>query len=752
MTYVRTTRRHLCGAVATVLAITLGAGALAAPAALADSAAAVGASVTAAEALKLPAGSYVVGAGATGFLSAYDGASRGEGAEYRWTPYDGGAARTMQWDPAPTATLTEDLLAVRDAQGSSVRLRDAATGEATAWSVEVAPLVPGVTFAGAAGRTLFTTMTSDAGATLRAHSPADGLREVKGLPVDAEDVSVRPGTARHAIVSYSTYTEEDAQTYRALVDLTTGEITETYRTGDGNVAVSDTHIAYLEASNGWETKVVVRERGTDESKVIDLGTTSAPWTLEIGLVGDWVTYSYPGGNELVRPSSAAHLQALTARSLKDDSTIKLIDHVRRSGTPTVDGGRLVSGGTVAHGEGVYRIALDEATGKPAATLLASTGESTAVALTKPAGVPTSVDLDKNGGGATFTWSLNRWNVAFSATLRHVRTGKTVSMSTYQPQNGVAVFDWNGDLGDPGAWRPDRSAYNGEYTWEITAMPLSGIGPTLKESGAFTVTRTSKPHDFDDNGAADVLIRDGAGALWLESTYDHPVERMLTSVRTKVGGGWQVYDKIEATGNIAGSAHPDLVAQDASGVLWLYQGNGRGGFATRTQIGGGWQTYARLAGGGDLTGDGTPDLVGTDRAGALWLYKGTGNSAKPFATRQKIGTGGWQTYNLLTATGNIAGTSAGDLVARDKGGVLWLYQGKGDGTFHSRTRIGSGWSTYSDIVGVGDANHDGRPDLIANSTTHSSAYFYAGTGNTATPFKNRAAANLQTNRSPYHHWS
>ncbi|MGJ7420712.1 FG-GAP repeat domain-containing protein, partial [Streptomyces cinereoruber] len=104
------------------------------------------------------------------------------------------------------------------------------------------------------------------------------------------------------------------------------------------------------------------------------------------------------------------------------------------------------------------------------------------------------------------------------------------------------------------------------------------------------------------------------------------------------------------------------------------------------VGGGWQVYDRLAGGSDLNGDGRADLVATDKAGDLWLYKGTGNASAPFAARTKIGFG-WGIYNQITAVGNIAGAAAGDLVARDKDGVLWLYLGKGDGTFAARTKIG-----------------------------------------------------------------
>ncbi|MFI6421336.1 FG-GAP repeat domain-containing protein [Streptomyces sp. NPDC050842] len=191
----------------------------------------------------------------------------------------------------------------------------------------------------------------------------------------------------------------------------------------------------------------------------------------------------------------------------------------------------------------------------------------------------------------------------------------------------------------------------------------------------------------------------------------------------------------ATGDVAGTRIADVVARDRSGVLWLYQGAGawgRGAFLGRVRVGGGWQAYDRLAGGSDVTGDGRSDLLATDKSGVLWVYPGTGNAKAPFSARKRVG-GGWGTYNHVTAVGNIGGAKAGDLVARDRAGVLWLYLGKGDGSFAERVRIGGGWSGYGHLVGIGDANRDGRPDLLA-SRGGGETTFYAGTGDWRSPFK------------------
>ncbi|GHF95930.1 hypothetical protein GCM10018787_50750 [Streptomyces thermodiastaticus] len=61
-------------------------------------------------------------------------------------------------------------------------------------------------------------------------------------------------------------------------------------------------------------------------------------------------------------------------------------------------------------------------------------------------------------------------------------------------------------------------------------------------------------------------------------------------------------------------------------------------------------------------------------------------------------------------------------ARAASGVLWLHLGYDEGTFASRTRIGGGWNAYSHLVGFGDGNRDGRPDLFAYDKTHNLTYF------------------------------
>ncbi|WP_037638022.1 FG-GAP repeat domain-containing protein [Streptomyces flavochromogenes] len=729
MTPIRTPRVRRGAAVAVVLAVTGGGLATAGPAT-----AAVPSAVAASASVVVPypkEGAVVVGAGTTGFLT---WSRTDERLHVVWTRYDGTTAEPWSLDDSwITASRASDVI-VRVGNDGFITLRDMATGQ-DVLSVRARD----TSFVGAVGRTLFVKASdSQGGDAVHLLAQGDdgkvGDRVVTGLPATATDPKVRAATPDTALLTYTTPT--GAQW--ATVDLATAEVTDTgAMTGDpaqARVALSGTHVAWMgPAGGGFRTAVVAeRKPGTATQRITLPGAVDS-----LGLVGGWLTYGQTGGYEERNPSSA---YAVTARSLANGTTRKLMDDSDSSAVGP-DGSLLVQGGTVQGGEGLYRIAPG-ANGEPAATQVASSGLSTKVTLLGHA-IPAVVDLDRTGGRLSMVWQLSRSEVEMTVRIRNTRTGETLTDGVY-PLNGDydphrAAYTWNGQL----TWNNTRDMWtgapSGPYTWEITAKPLNGIGPELKSSGAFTVTRKPGAHDYDADGSPDVLVRDTTGRLWIDDTFPNPYEGYIEqNPGLLVGAGWGAYDRIEAVGNIAGSAVSDVVARDKTGVLWLYQGTGnaKAPLGTRVRIGSGWGAYTRLTGGSDLTGDGRADLVATDKTGGLYLYKGTGSATAPFGARKKIGTG-WGAYNQLTATGNLAGAPAGDLVARDTAGVLWLYLGKGDGTFAPRVRVGAGWGTYDRLLGVGDANRDGRPDLYASvKGGGGDAYVYKGTGSWKQPFGTR----------------
>ncbi|MDO6142059.1 VCBS repeat-containing protein, partial [Paenarthrobacter aurescens] len=56
---------------------------------------------------------------------------------------------------------------------------------------------------------------------------------------------------------------------------------------------------------------------------------------------------------------------------------------------------------------------------------------------------------------------------------------------------------------------------------------------------------------------------------------------------QVGQGWNVMTSITGPGDFNGDGRSDVLARDNSGTLWLYPGNGSGGWLARVQAGQGW---------------------------------------------------------------------------------------------------------------------------------------------------------------------
>ncbi|MFF9342493.1 FG-GAP-like repeat-containing protein [Streptomyces sp. NPDC014773] len=339
----------------------------------------------------------------------------------------------------------------------------------------------------------------------------------------------------------------------------------------------------------------------------------------------------------------------------------------------------------------------------------------------------TIDLDTTSA-LEFAFDVDGPGARVEFSLRNTRTGNAVTWIRELSGGRFPVgFVWDGtfSIPDPDGVYTTHAATTGTYAWTVTASPLSGDGPGLRTSGTFATTRTPRDHDLDADGVFDLLAVTGEGRLTAEGSY-----RGNAGYSDFWGArGWDAFDRLEVAGDVAGTPHSDLVARDRGGVLWLYRSNGgrtHEYLEPRSRVGGGWQVYRHLAGGSDLTADGRPDLVAADASGVLWLYEATGRTTAPFAPRERIG-GGWQAYNQITAVGNVAGGPGGDLVARDKNGVLWLYLGKGDGTFTARERLGGGFQRYSELVGGGDWDGDGRNDLLAVEPATDTVFAFEGTG-------------------------
>ncbi|MFG2899248.1 FG-GAP repeat domain-containing protein [Streptomyces zaomyceticus] len=713
----RISGRRLAAAVLTLSTVTAVTGALVTVPAAAVVPAVV---AEAADVATLPVGTDIISVGDTGYLTSREDAAGATVLE--WRKADGSV------EPVGGATVGHDSRSdflVTGGDSGPVTVRDMTGSAAAPVTVDLATeFAAGAKLVGVVGRDLFVQVprggiyhdlwlyTPNGEQTRKVQVSGGGNHVSFKVVASAGNDALVVVTTRYE--SGATFRYQDSLRLVDYVHATslrherdTGKIV----TGAGGALTHD-YVARVEVRSEGNRIIVDRAGRLPKEIVLDTFSQKA---VIVDIVGDVLLYGVPG------EATGTSINPLYAVDLfkADAQPYELLE--RFSSVAHAPDGAVHVRGVKNDADGLYRL-FDGVQGSvPVVTQVASTGRDFAVTVLETK-VPTTVDLQQPGTTVRWEWTISRPAFAM-VTLTHVATGKKITLPGPQDRSTHPVMEWDGAI-------DGVAAPSGAYTWQFVAIP-NGVGSAARASGTFRVTRQANPHDYNDNGSTDLLARDSSGTLWRDDLSDGPVDGQYTSAgRTALGGGWQTYKHIEAVGQIGGAAHGDLAAIDGKGDLWTYLGKGDGTFAPRSRVGGGWHVYNKITGGSDLTGDGRSDLVATATDGVAWLYKGTGDWTKPYAPRVRL-DGGWGVYNQITAVGNIAGASAGDLVARDTDGVLWLYLGKGDGTFAPRTRVGGGWNMFSQLVGAGDVDNDGRPDLIGYGPQ--GTYLYRATGDWRTPF-------------------
>ncbi|MDQ0866502.1 S8 family serine peptidase [Arthrobacter globiformis] len=266
----------------------------------------------------------------------------------------------------------------------------------------------------------------------------------------------------------------------------------------------------------------------------------------------------------------------------------------------------------------------------------------------------------------------------------------------------------------------------EVRLKRTARPMTGgcpqgcgAGRLDAASAVLHFSTVLAGGDFNGDGKGDVLARENSGFLWL-----YPGNgRGGWLARRQVGSGWNGFTSLVAPGDFNGDRRVDVLARDASGAMWLYPGNGSGGWLARVKVGSGWNAFTALVGPGDFNGDGKADVLARDTTGALWLYPGNGRGG--WLARTKAGSG-WNGLTAVVGPGDLNGDRKADVLARDGAGVLWRFSGNGRGGFGAKVQVGSGWNSMTTITGRGDYSGDARTDVLAVDT-NGSLWLYQGNG-------------------------
>ena len=178
-------------------------------------------------------------------------------------------------------------------------------------------------------------------------------------------------------------------------------------------------------------------------------------------------------------------------------------------------------------------------------------------------------------------------------------------------------------------------------------------------------------------------------------------------------------------DFTGNGTLDFVANETFGPgdydIYTFLGNNNGTFQSPFYSGAPLASFAT----GYFNGDGILDLAGTTgpiASSTTYFYSLTGSGNGTFS---QVGSGYEFAYDqapgLTVVTGDFNGDGNLDValaVSGDSSGGVYVFLGKGDGTFQSPviSNTGSFLQNISSVGAVGDFNRDGKLDLIGSSGT------------------------------------
>ena len=291
---------------------------------------------------------------------------------------------------------------------------------------------------------------------------------------------------------------------------------------------------------------------------------------------------------------------------------------------------------------------------------------------------TSVRITGTAGSVTVAGTAFRTALGLKSTL-------WIPTSVHAPVQ-APQRDWNSDGGSDLIGRaPDGKLYLFPGLPGATWARRAQIG-----KGWNTMRLMTQVFNFGGTHRPEIITTDQQGLLYL-----YPGDgRGSFTASVRLGQGWWGFDMLIGTDGWHASGQPGLLARKAAtGQLLYYPGTGAGGFGATRDLGTGWNDYDALLVAGDWDGDGHPDLMGREAAtGDLYLWRGDGSGG--FLGSMEIGHG-WGGMDEIVGAGDWDRDGQYDVIAReDTTGALWLYPGDGIGGFLAPRQVGNGWVGFT----------------------------------------------------------
>jgi secreted trypsin-like serine protease len=248
--------------------------------------------------------------------------------------------------------------------------------------------------------------------------------------------------------------------------------------------------------------------------------------------------------------------------------------------------------------------------------------------------------------------------------------------------------------------------------------VAGTYPVFTKVSAYAGVAKARTYDTDytGDGNADVFARASRGGT------ARVYKGKTLGTYSSAGSGFSTWNKVLQTDLNRDGVNDYIVRTTAGGLYWRHKSGSK---TVNTKISSSYKTVKQIITPGDVTGDLKPDLMSVTSNGYLYVYAGKGNGT--FAAAKRLSTG-WLGYTQVIGHGDYNGDGRPDLLGRNGRGAVYLHAGNANGTFTMTSRklvSSTGFRSAKYIFTPGDVNGDGYSDVV---TVNSSGYMYLYRGN------------------------